>query len=318
MTLAYRNCRIPALLLLGCAFFLLNGCAARTPSVRPSLAAKDLLAPSEERHQLEKLPVADLLQGGSYALSQGNTTLAQTHFVLALEKDPESIAARLGLAQVALANGERRNARSMVEEVLEKEPDNAGALLLHGRMLRAAGELEAAVADFSSALQSLPKDPVLLSELAATYDLIPTRLSESEALYRQVVALLPGDAAARNNLGFNCLLQGRAAEASAILTSALAIAPKNQRIVNNLAAAYLLAGEEEKALQLFRKSVGLAEAYNNLGYLYMTQKRWDQADAAYARALELNPRYYVRADANRQLLKSLRGHDAAPALPAKR
>ena len=91
-----------------------------------------------------------------------------------------------------------------------------------------------------------------------------------------------------------------------ILSGALALDAKNPRILSNLAAAYLLKGDKTKALQIFRQSVGEAEAYNNIGYLYMSQSRWDEAENAFRKALELSPRYYVRAGANLERLRDLR------------
>lgn len=307
----------PLLLAVLAGVLLGAGCTRSTlVATRPASSFRgEVQKGTEETRSLKELSVAELLQRGNYALSEGNSALAQSHFAQVLEKEPESRAARLGLAQVALATGDRRNARTLVEQVLEEEPEASLALLLHGRLLRDQGEIAAATADFSLALRQAPDDPLLLSELAMTCDRNPARLGEAETHYRRVVTLLPDSAVARNNLGFNLLLQGRAAEAAATLTSALQLDPKNPRILGNLATAQLLLGEDEKALQLFRRTVSEAKAYNNLGYLYMTQGQWDRAEAAYARALELDPRFYVRADANRKTLLGMRERESRGAAP---
>jgi Flp pilus assembly protein TadD len=262
------------------------------------------LSPDESR-SLEKLPVEGLLQRGTLALANGDYRLAAVYFSTALNKEPKSVPARLGLGQAALAAGDYGSARTLIDAVLIVEPGSVPALTARGRILSASGQLDGAIADFSHAREKAPENTTVLTELAMTFDRIPERVVEAEPLYRQVLELSPDSAAARNNLGFNFLLQGRAEEAVTILSGALALDRKNPRILANLATAYLLKGDKGKALQLFRQTVGEAEAYNNIGYLYMTQSRWEEAERAFRKALELSPRYYVRAGANLEHLHEL-------------
>ena len=263
------------------------------------------LSPDESR-RLENLPPEEVLQMGKVALANSDYRLAAVYYSTVLNKEPKSMPARLGLGQAALAAGDYGTARTLIEEVLIVEPDSVPALTVRGRILSAAGQLDGAIADFSHALEKAPDNIVALTELAMTFDRIPDRVMDAEPLYRRVLELNPESAAARNNLGFNFLLQGRAEEAVTILSGALALDTKNPRILANLATAYLLKGDKSKALQVFRQTVGEAEAHNNIGYLYMTQSRWDEAESAFRKALELSPRYYVRAGANLERLHELR------------
>lgn len=311
--LAASSTSFPLLALLTGALLTLSACTQSEMQLRPKASlSPELTREAAGIRSLEDFSVTELLQRGNMALNEGNTRVAQTHFTLALEKEPESVAAQLGLARVVLANGDRHSARALVGQVLKKEPDNVTALIVRGRILRDQGELEAAAADFSLALLRSPDDPLFLTELAITYDRNPKRIADAETLYRRVVELLPESPGARNNLGFNLLLQGRPADAAPILSSALSFDPKNARILGNLATAHLLRGDEDKALTLFRRSVGEAKAYNNVGYLYMTQGRWSEAELAYTKALELSPSFYVRADANRKTLQALRDQPGSP------
>lgn len=260
----------------------------------------------EESRRMENLPVEEVLQRGKVALAHGDYRLGAVYFSTALNKEPKSVPARLGLGQAALAAGDYNNARPLIEEVLILEPGSVPALTARGRILCASGQLDDAIADFSHALERAPDNISVLTELAMTFDRIPERVIEAEPLYRKVLELSPDSAAARNNLGFNYLLQGRAEEAVTILSGGLALDTKNPRILANLAAAHLLKGDKGKALQIFRQTVGEAEAHNNIGYLYMTQSRWEEAESAFRKALELSPRYYVRAGANLERLQELR------------
>ena len=80
---------------------------------------------------------------------------------------------------------------------------------------------------------------------------------------------------------------------------------EDRLIKNNLAAAYILNGNEARGLSLFASSIGQAGAYNNVGYIYMVQNRLQKAEAAFVKALELSPSYYVKAANNLDYLKSL-------------
>ena len=308
--------RVALSLVMACALGL-SGCTkSQLPPLRADLplASGAQLSPDESR-RLENLPAAEVLQRGKLALASGDYRLAAVYFSTVLNKEPKSVPARLGLGQAALAAGDLGTARTLIDEVLVVEPDSVPALTVRGRILSASGQLDGAIADFSRALKKEPDNTAVLAELAMTFDRIPARVREAEGLYRKVLELSPDSAAARNNLGFNFLLQGRVEEAVTILSGALALDTKNPRILANLATAYLLKGDKGKALQIFRQTVGEAEAYNNIGYLYMTQSRWDEAESAFRKALELSPRYYVRAGANLERLHELRvaAKDNSPA-----
>ena len=66
------------------------------------------------------------------------------------------------------------------------------------------------------------------------------------------------------------------------------------------------AGESEKALRIFTNTVGEAAAYNNVGYLHMTQGRFEEAEQFLKKAMTSNPKYYERAQENLDRLAQLR------------
>jgi Flp pilus assembly protein TadD len=124
--------------------------------------------------------------------------------------------------------------------------------------------------------------------------------------------MAPDQAANHNNLGLNYMVRGEYNEAVLSFLRAHAIDKENIRIKNNLASAYLLSGNKDNAIEIFKATVGEAGAYNNVGYLLMTQGEFDEAERAFKKALQLNPSYYVRAEENLEKLKSLRKTARAP------
>jgi tetratricopeptide (TPR) repeat protein len=91
-----------------------------------------------------------------------------------------------------------------------------------------------------------------------------------------------------------------------MLSRSLRIEPDNVYAQNNLAIAYALSGNEERAIQLFTSAADKAIAYNNIGYLLMETGEWNRAERAFTSALELNPRFYVRAQNNLDQLKRMK------------
>ena len=128
----------------------------------------------------------------------------------------------------------------------------------------------------------------------------------SAPLYIEIVNKAPDQAAGHNNLGLNYMVRGKYPEAILSFLQANELDRNNSRIMNNLASAYLLNGDQDNALNIFKKTVGEAEAYNNIGYLYMTQGRFDEAEKALKKALQISPRFYTRAQENLDKLQEMR------------
>lgn len=301
------KCAIEVLIFIA-AFSLTTACASKKqyPVSTKVINAHEIKAEKDSPDRLANLSYEQLIRKGDAYLQSGNHQLASLHYQKALEKQPESMAASIGLSQTLYQTGKIDEATRMLETALESDPDNVSALLLLGVAKRQQGDLDASLARLTKAYELHPQDPEVLTELAITNDHIgQERLTYAEPLYRKVTQLKPNSAAAHNNLGFNYLLQGRQQDAIKSLTKALALAPDNDRAKNNLGAAYLLDKQPDRAIKLFQGTVGLAAAYNNLGYIYMTRGDLQSAEQAFKKALQLNPAFYVRAQQNLDILEQM-------------
>lgn len=296
----------PLLILL-----LLCGCAPKAPQIAFTPAPQPAAAAPGSAEKLENLPQALLLERGEHYLAQGNLALARLHFVRALVKDPGAVPAWVGQGRVALEEGDLPQAEQAFQRALELAPENPEALLGAGRVARLQGRLDVALDYLRTLLRGHPDHVAALTELGICAD-AGGDVDQAETALRRVTVLRPQQAAAFNNLGFNLLLQQRYAEAAEVLRRALQLAPEQGRIRNNLAAALILAGEENRGLLLFRESLGAAAAFNNAGYLHLSQAHWNRAQKAFARALDLSPVYYARAEQNLAYLQLLQAQGAAP------
>jgi Flp pilus assembly protein TadD len=292
-------------LMLGCRC----ACSTTPKSYYEKMAKLTVLENSDKelKEKIGQLPPEQLTEKGYFYLAKNNLQLARLHFSVALQKQPESAAGLAGLGQVFFYQGDMGRAKELFDAVVARDPQNIVALLGLGRIARERGQYQEALDLFGTAYEEHQEDPVPATELAITHDTIGRQnLSLAEPLYRKVLALQPDNPASYNNLGFNYLLQGRYAEAIPLFQQALLIDAKGSRAKNNLATAFLLNNEEAEALRLFESTLGKPAAYNNIGYLYMTQGNWDKAEKAFRKALELNPVFYMRAQQNLERLNRLR------------
>ena len=95
------------------------------------------------------------LRGGSL-LATGKLDEAQALYRQALAADPAAVAPRLGLASLALAQGDKIGTLTLVDEAIAKAPNDASAHMFRGMVMRVDGQDEAALDAFSKVLKLEP------------------------------------------------------------------------------------------------------------------------------------------------------------------
>ena len=253
--------------------------------------------------RMENLSAEKLILAGNSYLAHDNHQLAKLHFAMAVKKNPKLAPAYTGLGEALVLEGQLQKALGAFEQAITIDDGDKTALLALGKICRGQGKYVESQKYLEQAKTQFPDDPEILTELAITLDTMGREV-EAEPLYRKVTELMPYHASAYNNLGFNFLLQKNYSEAVNSFYQALRLAQDNKRIRNNLAVAYLLTGEEQQAVNLLKRTVGEAGAYNNIGYIYMVHGECAKAEKAFERALDLNPHYYIRAQANQEQLNN--------------
>ena len=286
----------------------LSGCTKsvrKVSYVTDDSTALQSLSSRDETTSIQDKSAQYLVNAGAIYLANQNLKIAELHFVAAINKDPKMTDAYIGLGRVEILKGNYSNAMVSFAKARELSPDSAQALIGEAHALRSEGKLNNAIKKINAAMAIEPGDINVLKELAIIYDLMGKE-NLSEPLYREIIAIAPDQAEGHNNMGLNDMVRGRYQEASLSFLQALALDGDNPRIKNNLASAYLLNGDKENALKIFKGTVGDAEAYNNVGYLLMTQRNFDEAERALNKAIQLNPRHYVRAQENLDKLQQMR------------
>jgi tetratricopeptide (TPR) repeat protein len=158
-----------------------------------------------------------------------------------LAEDPGVVAARLVLAEAALAGGDTPVARAEIERALAVNPAHLDALALRAGLERVADETAAFERTAETALAINPRFGELYREagaqLAARY-----RFDEAVPLLRRAVVLDPDHPRAHADLGLSLLRTGEEAEARAALDRAFELDPFDAVTYNLLALLDTLAG----------------------------------------------------------------------------
>jgi tetratricopeptide (TPR) repeat protein len=119
------------------------------------------------------------------------------------------------------------------------------------------------------------------------------RLDEAADCFRRAQKLMPGAAAAHNNLGNILFFQRRYAEAVLNYRTAARLLPNDAVTYNNLGNSLRLLNETAEAVEFGRRAVALkpdyAEAHSNLALALESAKRYEEALFHAQRALELRP-----------------------------
>lgn len=211
-------------------------------------------------------------------------------------------------------------------DVLKQMPDHPDALYLSGVILHQQGHYELAINALANAIHIQAKVPAYYSQLGIVYAHLKRR-EDAYNCFRQIVALLPDDAFAHNNLGNSLKELNRLEEAKTAFEHALRLKPDYALAHNNLGNIYLVQekpelaalsfkhalkitpdfidahnnlsvalekmGEHNEAmtgyLTLMKHGVANVRTFNNLGNLYLVQGRPSEAVKAYQSALLLDP-----------------------------
>ncbi len=257
-------------------------------------------------------------QLGDDCLRQGNAVAAFTEYERSLEKDPLRTTARYKTGMLFLSRGMAEEALKEFEQILAKDARNASAYYGRARVRFFQGKPELAKADLREALKlhdRLWQAHTLFGVICDTEQHHP----EAEEAYLKALAIQPDSATVYNDLGVCRYLTGKFDEAAHAFLKAFNIDPENPRICNNLGLALYRLGNTEDALEAFTRGGSEAAAYNNIGYLQMKDKRYENAFAALQRAIAANPSYYSRAQKNIEKVRVvLAGNEKRPELDVRR
>ena len=291
---------IAAALVAGCASWGSTDSVSRNEQMRMLEMQKNAEAAKAAMDNTKELPELDargLEQIADNYARQGNAPMAFVQYDKALAKDPKLESAKVKKGFLLLSQGMDNDAMKVFEDVLGRDPKNALALEGRGRVRMAKNDLDAAMSDFDKALASDAR----LWQAYALRGLIFDRQKEySKAIgeYEKGLAANPNSSLLHNNLGMSYYMMGDYRKASDEYSRAIRLDFNNRRAYNNLGLALFKMGHEEEALLAFKQGGDEAGAYNNMGCLYLADKKYDKAIQSFEKAIALKPQYYAKAQEN--------------------
>lgn len=247
-----------------------------------------------------KLSADEYAKRGDQFLRNNDTGSAFINYAKALEEDPDNTRLLFTQALLLLEKDLYSAASLKFKRILEIDPENAPAFEGIGRCCFGLNKPDEAQAAFARAVKINPglwKSHSYLGLLAGHRK----AFTASIAHYRQALALKPDNIDLVNNLAVSYYLAGDYDQAVDLLTKAVQKKGADKRILNNLALSYCRIGEYDKALSAFLGTTDEAAAYNNIGYEYLLNGRYEDAVAAFEKALFINPIFYEKAYNNLQV-----------------
>jgi tetratricopeptide (TPR) repeat protein len=237
-----------------------------------------------------------LLTLAEVARRRNDLTAAEQSYQQAIAIDPQSIAAHIGLGEIASSRGNWGVARAYFETAvaLPGGSDDAAAQFWLGEALLRNSDFSRALAAYQRALQLQPQYPEALLGLAQTQYALGRA---DDALQTVEQAIRQRSNYAEAHLFRGKLLQeaGRFAEARAAFDAAIGA---NDRIAESFYRRALLAirdGELDQAIRDLNRAIALQnnfpEAHYWLGRVYYAQGRTESALQAIQQAITLNPDY---------------------------
>lgn len=230
---------------------------------------------------------------GQYQQEAGRYADAARSFTLALTLQPTN--ADLKFRRIASLYGARdlTRAATFAADARKQHPQDMRFVPVHAQVLLELGDKPGAIAAFETASRATPRDTQLLLMLVSLYQ-DTTRHADAERALRQILEIDPTNHGALNTLGYQLAVRGeKLDEAIALVRRALAIEPNAGAYLDSLGWAYFRKGElndAEKYLLLAGEQLPRnAEILDHIGDLHARRGRWQEAIAAWTRALTGEP-----------------------------
>ena len=182
------------------------------------------------------------------ALRTGAPGMALQICAETLQREPGNFKAMLCRGQALVALGQTGPAEAAFSQAVETEPKSAEALVGLGR-LRLSRDPAAAEVLFARAVDAAPKDTVAWNNLGVARDSLGRHLL-AQVAYRRALEIAPHDSAIKVNLALSLAISGRAEEGVQIMHS-LGVDPESDpRLRANLAAVLAMGGRSNEASAL--------------------------------------------------------------------
>jgi tetratricopeptide (TPR) repeat protein len=287
-----------------------------SPFMLPSAGAEEMAAADGNA------VLAQHLEAARGYMQTSQWSFANYEWRAVLTQSPQNVEANVGLAEALLKSGFPGDAVRHLEET-RRFVSKLSIELAYGKALETVGNVMGAKAVYQRNLERVPLESESFGRLVALLPLLPDTEREAlrddlaqksaEALrqgrdalkkrnynlaaagYKIGTALKPtiGDV---NDYGLALLLMGQYEEARHQFERVQRNQANRWEVYANAAFAALGRGNPHEAAVNLEKALGLCRddskkslLYNDLGFIYENQSKWQKARNAYEKAIEMNP-----------------------------
>lgn len=233
-----------------------------------------------------------LLLRGRLAMLRGNSAAAIEDFRAVLTERPESFETLSWLIRSYVQDGQAALAEQGLRRAIDVDSKHEGVRLELIQLLMADRRLPAALEEADKALTAIPNSLSLLQARVEIF-IAQEQWDQAEAQARQIQSLYPDLVAGFIQLGRIYYTQGRFEKAEDAYKVAVTRAPLQYEAIDALAKATIA---KDGAIAAINYLEGFLKGYSNhptayniLGELYVRQNLHTKAEAAFARAYQLNP-----------------------------
>jgi tetratricopeptide (TPR) repeat protein len=208
-------------------------------------------------------------------------------------------------AEALRQSGRADQGVTLLEGMLQKNNGNPDAYIALSQMYSDANRGAQAVKLLQDAQSKFPSESSVIFQLASVLEK-QRKFSESEALFRQIIAREPEHAAALNYLGYMLADRGEKLDESVgLIRRALELEPDNGSYLDSLGWAYFKIGQlalaEEHLKRAADQMTTNSVVQDHYGDVLARLGRFDQAIAAWNRALSGDGDSIERSDIDRKI-----------------
>jgi len=263
--------------------------------------------PGEALRRLGRLSPGDYVERPDDAAEIGHAYLvlgqpqkAETWYRMAQAKEANNQAWLAGLGNVQLAEGRPDLAADTFSKVAALAPNETDILLSLGSALAQQGKRAEAILALREAVNRNPESAAAFNDLGSTLLRAAetqtsidsaTLLHNAEEALREAVRIQPEFGSLRMNLANAFIKEGKFREAQEQLEEAIRTGGYSETAESTWFSVFLATGSAEQALKAWNSSfaVQTAGAHNNLGTVFASENKPDDALREYRLAVQGDP-----------------------------
>ena len=182
------------------------------------------------------------------------------------DRNPKDKTIGLGYANILRTTGRNEQALAVMQQMVIQHPEDNEVLSAYGKALAATGNLKKALSVIERAQRPDRPDWKLFSAHGAILDQLE-RSAEARVMYRKALDIVPNEPSVLSNLGMSYLLTGDLRASETYLRKAIVHPAADSRVRQNLALVVGLQGRFQEAETIARGELPKDEAEDNIAYL---------------------------------------------------